>query len=202
VLAHFKGHVLAGFGGAIKQLAMGFASKGGKLAMHMGRKPKLKNRKCQKCEKCKTRCAVDALVIGEKSYIDHSKCVACGACMAICPHGAITIITIGGVLKFLGVGNPFLEKLVEGAYAAQKGRRNLYINFALSITRGCDCEPRKMKPVLDDFGIFASTDPVAIDKACWDAAATRGKKFRGRKTFAYAERIGLGSSEYVLHEIG
>ena len=202
VLAHFKGHMLAGFGGAIKQLAMGFASKGGKLAMHMGRKPKLRNRKCKKCGKCKTRCAVDALVIGEKkSYIDHAKCVACGACMAICPSGAITIITLRGVLKFLGFGNPFVEKLVEGAFAAQKGKRNLYVNFATSITRGCDCEPRKMKPVLGDIGVLASTDPVALDKACWDLAAARGKTFRGRKTFAYAERIGLGSADYALHEI-
>ncbi len=34
VLSHFKGHLLAGFGGAIKQLGMGFAARGGKLDQH------------------------------------------------------------------------------------------------------------------------------------------------------------------------
>ncbi len=49
VLSHFKGHMLAGFGGAVKQLSMGYASKGGKLAMHMGIKPRIINRKCIQC---------------------------------------------------------------------------------------------------------------------------------------------------------
>jgi uncharacterized Fe-S center protein len=202
VLTHFKGHMLSGFGGAIKQLSMGCAAKGGKLGMHAGEKPRIRNRKCKRCNLCKTRCNVDALVIEEKnSWIDHSKCVGCGACMAICPYKAISIISFGTMLKFFGIGNPFLEKLVEGAYAAAKGKRNIYLNFAVNITRGCDCEPRKMKPVMEDMGIFASTDPVAIDKACFDMALERGKKFRGGKAFPYAESIGLGSSSYTLFDL-
>jgi uncharacterized Fe-S center protein len=201
VLAHFKGHMLAGFGGAIKQLSMGCAAKGGKLAMHTGEKPRLKSRKCKQCNLCQTRCNVDALVIGKKSYIDHGKCVGCGACMAICPEQAITPLSIKAVLKALGIGNPFLEKLVEGAFAAQKDKRNIYVNFAMNITRGCDCEGRRMKPIMDDIGIFVSSDPVAIDKACSDRVQDRGKKFRGQKTFDYAERIGLGSATYSLHDL-
>ena len=200
VLSHFKGHRLAGFGGAIKQLSMGHAAKGGKMAMHIGEKPHIVSRKCKQCHICETRCNVSALNIGEKSRIDHDKCVGCGACMAICPHKAISIFTAKSILKFLGFGNPFIEKLVEGAYAAQKGKKNIYMNFAMNVTIGCDCESRKMKPIMDDFGIFISTDPVAIDKVCYDMAKERGKKFRGFKTFAYAEHIGLGSTEYVLHE--
>lgn len=201
VLAHFKGHRMAGFGGAIKQLSMGHASKGGKLAMHMGEKPIIRSRKCQQCGLCKTRCNTDALIIGKKSRIDHDKCVGCGACMAICPHNAITIVSFKNLLKFFGFGNPFIEKLVEGAYAAQKDKKNIYMNFAMSITQGCDCEGRKMTPLMDDFGIFVSTDPVAIDKVCYDMVKERGKKFRGFKTFAYAESIGLGSTKYTLHEL-
>ena len=201
VLAHFKGHMLAGFGGAIKQLSMGCAAKGGKLAMHTGEKPRLKGRKCKQCNLCTTRCNEDALVIGKKSYIDHNKCVGCGACMAICPHKAITPFSIKAILKAVGIGNPFLEKLVEGAFAAQKDKQNIYVNFAMNITRGCDCEGRKMKPIMDDVGIFISTDPVAIDKACCDMVRARGKRFRGQRTFDYAERIGLGSATYRLHEL-
>lgn len=201
VLSHFKGHMLSGFGGAIKQLGMGHAAKGGKLAMHMGEKPRIISRKCTQCNLCKTRCNQDALVIGKKSRIDHGKCVGCGACMAICPNKAITIISLKNILRFIGIGNPFIEKLVEGAYAAQKSKKNIYINFAMNITPGCDCEPKKMKPLMDDFGIFISSDPVAIDKACYDMAESRGKTFRGKSAFAYAESIGLGSSAYALHEV-
>jgi uncharacterized Fe-S center protein len=90
---------------------------------------------------------------------------------------------------------------VEGAYAAQKEKRNIYINFSMNITPGCDCESRKMKPLMRDVGIFAATDPVAIDKACYDIVANKGKEFGGFKTFAYAEQIGLGTTRYHLHEI-
>lgn len=201
VLSHFKGHMLAGFGGAVKQISMGCASKGGKLAMHVGEKPQIKNRKCRRCNLCLTRCNVDALVIGKKSYIDHDKCIGCGACMAICPHDAITILSFRNILKFFGIGNPFVEKLVEGALAAAKGKQNIYMNFAINITKGCDCEPRKMKPVMDDFGIFASLDPVAIDRACLDMARSRGHKFKDHKALDYAESIGLGTQSYDLIQL-
>lgn len=198
VLSHFKGHMLAGFGGAIKQLSMGFSSKGGKLAMHMGIKPRIINRKCKKCHKCEKRCNEHAITIDERSYIDHAKCVGCGACVAICPNKAVSIMSLKGVLHFIGIGNPFREKLVEGAYAAQKGKRNIYINFAVNITRGCDCVSRQMKPLIDDVGVFASVDPVAIDKACFDICKAKGKSFRGSEQLAYAEKIGLGTQEYEL----
>lgn len=201
VLSHFKGHMLAGFGGAMKQLSMGFAAKGGKMAMHMGEKPRIISRKCIQCNLCKTRCSVDALHIGKRSWINKDKCVGCGACMAICPQKAITPFSLKSIAKALGIGNPFLEKLIEGAYAAAHNKRHIYINFGMNITPGCDCEARKMKTIMDDFGIFISTDPVAIDKACYNMVKERGKKFRGIKQFAYAEKIGLGSTDYTLHEI-
>ena len=61
--------------------------------------------------------------------------------------------------------------------------------------------PLLIKPIMDDIGIFISTDPVAIDRACYDMVAANGKKFRGHKAFAYAEGIGLGSADYSLHEV-
>ena len=38
VLAHFKGHVMGGYGGALKQLSIGFGSRLGKTLMHSGGK--------------------------------------------------------------------------------------------------------------------------------------------------------------------
>lgn len=201
VLSHFKGHMLAGFGGALKQLAMGHASKGGKLAMHLGTKPRIKNKKCTQCELCKTRCNEDAITIGEKSFIDHEKCVGCGACVAICPEKAITIFSIKGIYNAVATQKRFREKIAEYAFAAQKDKRNIYINFGMNITKGCDCEPKKMKVIMDDFGIFISTDPVAIDKACWEMTKQNGKAFKGKAQLKYAEEIGLGSTEYQLVSI-
>ena len=201
VLSHFKGHMLAGFGGALKQLSMGYASKGGKLAMHMGIKPRIISRKCRKCNLCKTRCNEDAITIRDKSYIDHDKCVGCGACVSICPHKAVSIISLKSIAKMLTGGREFREKLAEYAYASDKDRKNLYINFAMTITAGCDCEPRKMKPLMDDIGVFISTDPVAVDKACYDAVKEKGKKFKGTEIFPYAEKMGIGSADYILTEI-
>ena len=199
VLAHFKGHMLAGFGGAIKQLSMGCAAKGGKMAMHLGVKPRIRNFKCRRCKLCLTRCQRQAITIGEKkSFIDHGKCIGCGACFSICPHHAVSILTFGGLWNALFHGKFFREKLVEYAYAAHHGKRNIYMNFAVSVTPGCDCEPRPMHRCVKNIGVFISSDPVSIDAACWDAVAVRGKKFRGAEQLIYAEKIGLGSRNYEL----
>jgi len=200
VLTHFKGHTLAGFGGALKQLSMGHASKGGKLAMHLGVKPRIRPHKCEQCGLCQQRCAMGAITVGARTTIDYAKCVGCGACVAICPRQAVTVFTVQGILH-AAFGNKFTEKIAEYALAGQQGRHNIYLNFLMNITRGCDCEGRKMSPVLGDIGILAAIDPVAIDKASHDLCRQAGKKFRGRSTFAYAEKIGLGSASYQLIEI-
>ncbi|MBN1534495.1 MAG: DUF362 domain-containing protein [Spirochaetes bacterium] len=198
VLSHFKGHTLAGFGGAIKQLSMGHASKGGKLAMHMGIKPRIVNRKCKKCKLCMQACNENAITIDEKrSFIDHKKCVGCGACLSACTFKAVTRMTLKGIYNALHLRR-FRERLVEYAYAAQLGKHNIYFNFAMNITKGCDCEPKKMNTIMDDIGIFVSMDPVAVDQACYDFVKERGKTFRGKEQLLYAEKVGLGSRQYEL----
>lgn len=61
-----------------------------------------------------------------------------------------------------------------------------------------------MKLFLRDLGIFASTDPVAIDMACLDKLSEREDKtvFRiGRYILDYGEEIGLGKKKYNYIEI-
>ena len=199
VLSHFKGHMLAGFGGAIKQLAMGCAARGGKLAQHSTSVPLINPFACRKCGLCAKHCPVDAIRIGMISRIDKKKCIGCASCMAVCPHHAVKFNPLR-----LSISKTFQEKLVEYAFAAQKGKTYVYVSFAFNITKGCDCEGRKMKPIVDDLGIFASTDPVAIDQACLDMLDQRqGKKVfsRGRGSLDYAKEIGLGNKEYQLKEL-
>ena len=198
VISHFKGHALAGFGGAIKQLGMGCASKGGKLAQHTNSVPKISFFKCKACNACAQRCPVDAITVDKKAKIDKDKCIGCASCMAICPYGAISNSWLESFFK------SFKEKLAEYAYAAAKDKNNIYITFAFNITKNCDCEGHNMKPIVNDVGVFASTDPVAIDKACLDVIDKNNGKtvFRkGRNTLDYAEKIGLGIKQYKLIEI-
>ena len=198
VLSHFKGHALAGFGGSIKQLSMGFASKGGKMAMHLGVKPRIRTWFCKKCGLCLKRCQVNAITLEPKPRIDGSKCLGCGACYSACRNHAVSILSLKGLVNAVFKGRFFREKLVEYALAAHAGRKNIYFVFALNITRGCDCEPVPMFRVTQDIGIFVSTDPVAADTAAWDACARQGKRFKGYEQLAYAEKIGLGSKNYQL----
>lgn len=197
ILSHVKAHSLAGFGGAIKQLAMGFASRGGKLDQHANSFPKLNPSICKKCKICEKNCPADAIIIDENSKIDKEKCIGCAACIAICPHNAIKIDWGSTPV------NEFLEKLAEYAYAAQLGKKMIYFNFCLNIASGCDCVGNSLDLIAKDVGIFASVDPVAIDKACVDILEkNEGREvFEGKEVIDYAQEIGLGSSEYELINI-
>lgn len=201
VVSHFKGHFLAGFGGALKQLSMGFAAKGGKMAMHLSVTPKIRSWKCKRCKLCLTRCNAEAITIGEKVMIDQEKCVGCGACFSICPSRAISVFSFAGLKNMLFGKQLFREKLMEYALASHRGKNNIYINFAVDVTCGCDCEPRRMSPCIPDIGVFASLDPVAVDHACYTAAAKSGKKFKGFEQLGYAEKLGIGSCSYTVEEI-
>ena len=199
VVSHFKGHRLAGFGGAIKQLAMGCAARGGKLDQHANAKPIINPLSCKKCKICTRHCPVGAIQIDRRlPRISHKSCVGCAACIAVCPHKAILF----NPLK-ISLSTTFYEKVTEYAYAAQKDKQNLYISFAFNLTKGCDCEGRTMKTIASDVGIFASSDPVAIDQACLDVIDKKEGKTvfkRGRHQLDYAEEIGLGSKAYQLIE--
>ena len=198
VISHFKGHMLAGFGGAIKQLAMGCAARGGKLAQHSNSIPKVSSLKCKGCKACYTNCPEDAIIMSKKAKINENKCVGCASCMTVCPFGAISNNWLASISK------SFNERLAEYAYGAHKDKRNIYITFAFNITKKCDCDGHPMKTIAKDLGIFASIDPVAIDKAALDVLdKNEGKTVfkKGRYTLDYAESIGLGSTKYELVEI-
>ncbi len=73
VLSHFKGHGLAGFGGAIKNISMGFASRGGKQAMHSDALPEIDEEKCTLCGRCIKWCPKEAISFREKNGSGHRK---------------------------------------------------------------------------------------------------------------------------------
>jgi len=197
VLTHFKGHMEAGFGGAIKQLAMGCASRGGKLAMHSKSKPILNPLKCKRCYTCTKSCPTNAYIINLIPHIDNKKCIGCAKCISVCPHGAISANWLSTL------PNEFIEKMAEYAYAAQKNKKVVYINFIFNITQECDCVNKTQNTIAQDAGIMASINPVALNKASLEYLREKEKKklFGGDKIFNYAQKIGLGNEQYELVKI-
>jgi uncharacterized protein len=195
VMSHFKGHGTAGFGGAIKQLAMGFAARGGKLEQHSGISPVVDDEKCISCGLCENKCDFNAIQTPDVAVIDESKCIGCAGCIAVCPQGAIEN-TWGGA--------NFFEKLSEYAYGASKDKDIIYITFVHNITEECDCVGAHMKTITDNIGILASKDPVSLDTACLDLVQKNsGQKLfeKGRKSLQHAQKIGMGTMEYEIVEV-
>jgi uncharacterized Fe-S center protein len=105
----------------------------------------------------------------------------------------------------------FLESMAEAAGAVMNslGERIVYINVMNHLSIDCDCSSNPAPPELDDIGILASLDPVALDKACVDqiyASDTRRsaslrqriESRNGGHTLDHAEALGLGSRRYEL----
>ncbi|MCK8824944.1 DUF362 domain-containing protein [Fuchsiella alkaliacetigena] len=217
-MAHFKGHELTGFGGAIKNIGMGLGSRSGKQQMHATVNPEVVAEECIACGECSEWCAADAFVIEEVSRIDAEKCVGCGECIVSCPTEAITV-------QWENAPVEIQERMAEYALGAIKGKEDKvgYINFIMDVSPLCDCCGWSDRPIVDDVGILASQDPIAIDQASVDLINKQpgrknsvlkdnyqagADKFRGvhpevdwTAQLAYGEQIGLGSREYELIKI-
>lgn len=164
-MTHFKGHEATGFGGTLKNIGMGSGSRRGKMEMHSAGKPFVKEKKCRSCKMCSKICAVNAISFSEedgKANIDHDICVGCGRCMGICPFDAISAP--------FDESNDILDrKITEYAKAVINGRPQFHVSFVIDVSPFCDCHKENDMPIIQDVGIFASCDPVALDMACADA---------------------------------
>lgn len=215
VISHFKGHLLTGFGGALKNLGMGCASRAGKLYQHSSVKPLINTKKCTACGFCAVHCHVNAISIGSVAKINSDICTGCGECLGRCPEGAIRVSWDQNM-------SIFMRRMIEYAYAAVSvSNPLLYVNFITSVVPDCDCMKDTASPLVDDIGVLASTDPVAIDLASLDlvtaAAASKNSpvtagagedKFiayrpdiEGILQLSIAESLGLGSMEYKLVKV-
>lgn len=157
VLAHFKGHPAGGYGGALKQLSIGFASKFGKQMIHGAGDPE------------------------NMWESDHDS---------------------------------FLEAMADTALAVTRyfGSNAVYINVMKNLSVDCDCCAKAEDPCMQDIGMLASLDPVAIDQACMDLIYSsddpgkahfleRVESLNGIHTIEAAAALGIGSREYELIEV-
>jgi len=213
-----KGHLAVGFGGALKNISMGLGSRAMKQAMHAAVRPELRDESvCDACGDCVDICPEDAVCLDQGvAHFDLDACVGCAECIAICSSHAIKI-------QWNGQSETIQEKMVEVAEPVlrQKRGRVAFYNFLVEVTPDCDCFPWSDNPVVNNVGILASVDPVAIDQASADLINARpglpdsklpasarqpgADKFRGlqpkidwTRQLSYAEERGLGSRRYEL----
>lgn len=230
VCSHVKGHINSGYAGAIKNVAMGGVSsshrhcgwKCGRGAMHTIGEGVLEwdSEKCELCYQCAEVCPLDAIVFSEGDELvwDGDTCWRCGRCARVCQSEAITMP---------GDDERFLRSLAEAAAAVLStfgAGKVLYINFLTEIQPECDCMPVADVPIIQDKGIMVSDDIVAIEQASIDMLRGSeplpgsgvqkedlpqgGDILAGLHKKDYtiqvveAERLGLGTRNYRLIEVG
>ena len=143
--------------------------------------------------------------------------------------GALKNISIGvassyGKAYIHGAGEPEKiwtadhDKFLESMADADKSivdyfKENiLFINIMCNMSVDCDCCAVAEDPCMQDIGILASTDPVALDQACIDLVYNsndagkdhfieRVESRNGVHTIEAAAEIGVGNREYELETI-
>lgn len=165
VLSHFKGHPMGGFGGALKQLSIGFASQAGKTWIHTGGQ------------------------ITKWQDMDYY---------------------LASDLNFTSAMGDAASSVVK--YFRERGGI-AFINVMANISLWCDCAgDLAPEPRIHDMGILASTDPVALDRACLDMIikhVDKGtdmlleqiKNLSGTNIIFSAEKHQIGSQEYNFIDI-
>ena len=159
VLSHFKGHPMGGFGGALKNVAIGMASAAGKAWIHTAGRSK----------------------------------------------------TVPVDWANVPPQDDFLESMAEACESVfdHAGDNILYINVANNLSVDCDCVAEPEPIHMEDIGILASLDPVALDRACVDMVyqspdpgkshlIERIESRNATHILDYAEQLGLGSQQYVI----
>lgn len=193
IFSHFKGHLEAAYGGAIKNISMGFASRAQKQRMHADAKPKLNKDKCIQCGECADICPSGAATMDIDNFpvYDLSKCIGCAQCIAMCPEMALKIIWNTDI-------KVFQEKLIETAAAIWKLIQNktVVVNALINIVAECDCLPGDHQKISEDKGFISSYHPVAADDESIaligaEAIEKAHQNIPWQRQFEYAKEIGF-----------
>ena len=107
----------------------------------------------------------------------------------------------------------FLEAMADAAESVHNHFKGniVYINVMKNLSVDCDCDGNASAPCMEDIGILASTDPIAIDQACLDLVYNSNDKGKekliqrieskhGIHTIEAASELGFGKREYELIE--
>ena len=173
VVSHCKGHLEAGYAGAMKNLAMGAIctrDRSGTTRYTRGRLHGLDQKSliwndeaCVLCGNCEAICPVEAVKIVDKKVVrDTKRCWLCLRCARVCPTGAL-VSTMKQEEFQLG-----LAEAVRAVLKTFDKGKVVYFNFVMDVQPECDCMPVADNAVVADQGILVSDDIVAIDQASYD----------------------------------
>jgi uncharacterized Fe-S center protein len=188
-VAHVKGHVLFGFGGALKNIGMGLGARSGKQMMHADLKPE---------------------IVSEK-------CIGCGECVVTCPHEAIKISWSGAPQSVQEKTVEFAWGVVKGK-KGKLGAINFLLNISpdcdclprtdSSVVPDIGILASDDIVALDRASIdLINQQPSLPNSAIPEAKLCEGDKFGvihgvdWTHQFRYAEQMGLGSTAYELVKI-
>lgn len=105
----------------------------------------------------------------------------------------------------------FIESMADAASSVVELFKNniAYINLMVNLSVDCDCCANAEDPCMENIGMLASIDPIAIDKACLDLiynSNDKGKEHfierverqNGNYIIDASVNLGFGCSEYEL----
>lgn len=131
-------------------------------------------------------------------------------------HSAGVTEDVKEMWNHIGNQDGFVESMAAAAQAVHNffgnGKRIVYIAVMNNMSIDCDCNANPQKPLIADYGIVASLDPVAVDQACYDIVTQihndehnntrplleRIEKQHGTHIMEWGEKIGLGSRKYKI----
>ncbi len=222
VYSHGKGHGLCGWGGAIKNIAMGNVTCQSRGDIHALGDAEFSwdEEKCTHCELCVDNCPAGAITFKEGKldlFLHH--CRYCMHCVTACPVGAIEINEMS-----MQIFQEGMARVTKACLDGFEPNRVLYINHVLNVTPFCDCWGFTSPMIVPDVGIFASKDIVAIEQASIDSIKTENyipgslpppyevrdvdghlfQKIHAKDPYLQvieAEKLGLGETRYELTEV-
>ncbi|MBE3101099.1 MAG: DUF362 domain-containing protein [Firmicutes bacterium] len=220
-LSHVKGHGACGYGGSCKNIAMGCVTDRTRRQIHGLEGGLVWNENlCIHCGMCITSCNHNANSFDkdDKYKVFYHHCTNCQHCVKVCPTGAIVMDTHNYLDFQIGMAT-----CTETVLKSFETGHVFYINFLTDITALCDCWGLTTPALVPDLGIMASTDIVAIERACLDAIkvedfipagipqgmelGTTGHLFErihGKNPFLQLdelEKLNLGSQDYSIEEV-
>lgn len=126
-------------------------------------------------------------------------------------HSGGTLTDPAKLWENLAKQEDFIDSMADAASSVAKyfEGRAAYVNIAANLSRDCDCCAVAENPCMNDIGIFASLDPIAIDKACLDAVTCsndpgkekflqRVEEKKGARIIDSSLKLGFGSADYQL----
>ncbi|MCL4378485.1 MAG: DUF362 domain-containing protein [Actinobacteria bacterium] len=220
--SHSKGHGHSGYGGAIKNLAMGFltAKSRGDIHATMSARPFWNKNLCIYCRLCAKNCRTKAITFNDKNElsIDFHSCIFCMRCVAVCPKEALKLN-----MSNYSIFQRAMAMSIKTTLDELKGNY-FHVNVIMNVTPFCDCWGFSTPAIIPDVGILGSHDIVSIEKASLDLidkqkyiqgtlpghlkmSKIKGhlfKKIWGKDPYIQvkeAESLGLGETKYNIEEI-